>query len=98
MLFEPGERRALQGFFWSDGQLVLSILDELKPVFEVLTPSADGWARSKLPGLPEIGVVNVWRLDMEEAEGNGDLLANAQDPITPSTLIADRARQGARRC
>ena len=80
------ERRALQHFFWSDGQLMLSILDELKPVFEVLTPSAGGWARSKLPGLPEIGVVNVWRFDMEEAEGNGDLLANAQDPITPATM------------
>ncbi len=86
VLFEPGERRALQGMFWNDGQLVLSILDELRPVFEVLTPSSSGWVKSKLPGLPEIGVVNVWRLDMEEAEGNGDLLANAQDPITPSTL------------
>jgi prolyl oligopeptidase len=86
VLFEPGDRRALQGLFWNDGELVLSILDELRPVFEVLTPSAGGWTRTKLPGLPDIGVVNVWRLDMEEAEGNGDLLANAQDPITPSTL------------
>ena len=86
VLFEPGERRALQHFFWSDGQLVVSILDELQPVFEVLTPSANGWARSKLSGLPEIGVVNVWRFDMEEAEGNGDLLANVQDPITPATM------------
>jgi prolyl oligopeptidase len=87
VLFEPGERRALEHFFWSDGQLVVSILDELKPVFEVLTPSATGWARSKLLGLPEIGVVHVGRFDMEEAEGNGDLLANAQDPITPATMM-----------
>jgi prolyl oligopeptidase len=86
VLFEPGERRALQHFFWCNGQLVLSILDELKPVFEVLTPSSDGWSRSKLSGLPEIGVVNVWRFDMEESESNGDLLANAQDPVTPSTM------------
>ena len=86
VLFEPGERRALQGFFWSNGPLILSILDELKPVFEVLTPSPQGWSRSKLAGLPEIGVVNVWRFDMQESESNGDLLANAQDPITPGTL------------
>ena len=33
VLFEPGERRALQSFFWSNGLLILSILDELKPVF-----------------------------------------------------------------
>ncbi len=86
VLFQPGERRALQHFFWNDGQLIVSLLDELKPVFEVLAPSADGWARTELSGLPEIGVVNVWRFDTEEAEGNGDLLANAQDPISPATM------------
>ena len=30
VVFEPGPRRALQGFFWSAGKLVLSILDELR--------------------------------------------------------------------
>ena len=87
IVFEPAPRRALQGFFWSAGRLVLPILDELKPVFEVLTPSATGWARTGLPGLPEIGVVDVWRLDTEESESNGDLLANVQDPLTPSSLM-----------
>jgi prolyl oligopeptidase len=87
IVFEPGARRALQGFFWSAGRLVLPILDELKPVFEVLTPSATGWARTGLPGLPKIGVVDVWRLDTEESESNGDLLANLQDPLTPSSLM-----------
>jgi prolyl oligopeptidase len=87
VVLEPAPRRALQGLFWSAGRLVLSILDELKPVFEVLTPSATGWARTGLPGLPKIGVVDVWRLDPEESESNGDLLANIQDPLTPSSLM-----------
>jgi prolyl oligopeptidase len=87
IVFEPAPHRALQGFFWSAGRLVLPILDELKPVFEVLTPSATGWARSGLPGLPEIGVVDVSRLDADESESNGDLLANIQDPLTPSSLM-----------
>jgi prolyl oligopeptidase len=87
VVFEPGLRRALQGFFWAAGKLVLSILDELRPVFEVLTPSAKGWARTGLPGMPGIGVIDVWRLDTEEAESNGDLLANIQDPLTPSSLM-----------
>jgi prolyl oligopeptidase len=87
VVFEPAPRRALQGFFWSAGRLVLPILDELKPAFEVLTPSATGWARTGLPGLPKIGVVDVWRLDPEESESNGDLLANIQDPLTPSSLM-----------
>jgi prolyl oligopeptidase len=86
VLFEPAPRRALQGWFWSAGRLVLSILDELKPVFEVLTPADNGWARTKLPGLPQIGVVNVWRLDNHESESNGDLLASIQDPLTPPSL------------
>lgn len=84
-VFEPGPRRALQGFFWASGRLVLPILDELKPVYEVATPAA-GWARTTMPGLPDIGVVDVWRLDTEEAESNGDLLANVQDPLNPSSL------------
>ena len=50
-------------------------------MYEVRDAGADGWARTTLPGLPEIGVVDVWRLDVEEAESNGDLLANAQDPL-----------------
>jgi prolyl oligopeptidase len=87
VLFDPGKRRALQNFFWSNGRLVVSILDELNPVFEVLTPSPAGWTQSQLPGLPKIGVVNVWRFDFDEAESNGDLLANAQDPVTPASIM-----------
>jgi prolyl oligopeptidase len=86
-VFEPGARRALQGFFWTAGKLVLSILDELRPAFEICTPSAGGWTHAQLQGLPEIGVVDVWRLDRHEAESNGDLLANVQDPVTPPSLL-----------
>jgi prolyl oligopeptidase len=87
VVFEPGPRRALQGWFWTSGKLVLSILDELRPVFEVCTPSADGWSHRALQGIPGIGVVDVWRLDSYEAESNGDLLANIQDPLTPPSLM-----------
>jgi prolyl oligopeptidase len=85
-LFEPAERRALQGFFWSGGRLILSILDDLKPVFEVLTPSDAGWTRQPVSGLPDIGVANVWSLDVRTEESTGDLLASAQDPLTPPSL------------
>jgi prolyl oligopeptidase len=85
-LFEPAERRALQGYFWSGGRLVLSILDDLKPVFEVLTPSEGGWPREQIDGLPEIGVAHVWPLDVRVEESNGQLLASAQNPLTPPSL------------
>src|SRR5262249_49473726 len=80
---EPAGRRVLQGFSWSAGRLVLSISDNLQPVFELLTPSDDGWARQDLGGLPAIGVVDVGPLDSEPSEGNGDLIATVQDPLTP---------------
>jgi prolyl oligopeptidase len=85
-LFEPGERLALQGFFWCGGRLVVSVLDDLKPVFEALTPSAASWSRERIPGLPDIGVAHLWPLDVRSEESNGDLLANAQDPLTPPSL------------
>ena len=93
-LFEPAARRALQWLFWSGDRLVLSILDNLKPVFEVLTPNEGAWARETLPGLPEIGSAHVWPFDAERHESNGDVLAMAQDPLTPPSLfISHRKRQ-----
>ena len=89
-LFGPAERRALQGFFWCGGRLVLSVLDDLKPVFEALTPSDAGWSRERVTGLPEFGVANVWPLDVRTEESNGDLLASAQDPVTPASLFLVR--------
>ena len=85
-LFEPAERRALQGFFWSGGRLVLSILDDLEPVFEVLSPSDADWTRQRVTGLPDIGVAHVWSLDVRTEESTGELLASAQDPLTPPSL------------
>ena len=66
---------------------MLSILDNLKPVFEVLTPNEGAWARRLLPGLPEIGSAHVWPFDAERHESNGDVLAMAQDPLTPPSLF-----------
>ena len=65
---------------------MLSILDELAPVFEVLSPEG-GWERTTLATLPKLGVVAVWPLDQEEIEQDGTLLVNAQDPLTPPTLL-----------
>jgi prolyl oligopeptidase len=86
-LFEPGERRSLQWLFFCGERLILTILDDLKPVFEALTPNEVAWTRETLSGLPEIGSANVWPFDIEEDESNGDLLAVAHDPLTPPSLF-----------
>jgi prolyl oligopeptidase len=89
-LFEPAGRRALRGFFWCGGRLVLSVFDNLRPVFEALTPSAAGWSRAPITGLPEFGIASLWPLDVQPEESNGDLLASAQDPLTPASLFLVR--------
>src|SRR5215475_6341122 len=87
-LFKPADRRALQEFFWCGGRLVLSILDDLRPVFEVMTPSDGEWSREVLTGLPDLGTAHVWPLDVHPEESNGDLLAAAQDQLTaPSVYL-----------
>jgi prolyl oligopeptidase len=93
VVFEPGPRRALQGFFWLNGQLVLSILDDLRPVYQVVTPGT--WRTEDLAGLPPLGTVSAWPLDTEYEEGDGTLLAAAQDPITPPRLLLTRPGQAA---
>jgi prolyl oligopeptidase len=85
-LFEPGDRRALQTLFWCGGRLVLSMLDDLRPVFEVFTPSGGEWSREVITGLPDLGAAHVWPFDVYPEESNGDLLALAHDPLTPPSL------------
>lgn len=87
VLFEPGERRVLEGFFWNKGRLLLSILDNLKPQFEIVTPSPSAWQRRPIDTLPSLGVVTIWSLDADDADTDGRLLVAQQDPITPPQLL-----------
>jgi prolyl oligopeptidase len=86
-VFEPTDRRALQGFFWCSGRLVLSILDDLKPVFEVVAPSDGRWSRDTVTGLPDLGTAFVGPIDIYPEESNGDLLAITHDRLTPPSLF-----------
>jgi prolyl oligopeptidase len=86
-LFEPKDRSVLQGYFWCGGRLVLSILDDLKPVFEVITPADTEWSREVVTGLPDLGAAHVWPLDVQPEESNGDLLAITHDRLTPPSLF-----------
>ena len=87
VLFEPGERRALQSFFWNAGQLVISILDNLEPRFEIAVPGASTWTKRRIGNLPTSGVVSLWSLDSDDHETNGEVLVSIQDPITPPQIL-----------
>ncbi|WP_174241961.1 prolyl oligopeptidase family serine peptidase [Teichococcus oryzae] len=87
VLARPAPRRAIQNFFWCKGRLILSVLDEMRPVFTAFTPGPDDWMETPVGGLPAIGVVSLWPLDEREEESDGTLLALAQDPVTPPELL-----------
>ncbi len=74
-----------RNFFFAGDTLILAILDELRPVFLAVTPGA--WTSRPLSGLPPIGTVAAWPLDTDKEESDGSLLAMAQDPLTPPTLL-----------
>ncbi|HYF07782.1 MAG TPA: prolyl oligopeptidase family serine peptidase, partial [Acetobacteraceae bacterium] len=87
VLARPHPRRSLRGFFWCAGRLVVSELDELRPVFRMLTPGPAAWREAALPGTPAAGVAALWPLDAEREESDGTLLLSAEDPVTPPQLL-----------
>ena len=86
IVFRPEARRALQGFTWVRGRLLVSVLDNLRAEHLVVHP-ADGWRVGTLRNLPPIGTVNVWPLDGDEDEATGELLALTQTPVDPPALL-----------
>ncbi|MER8587031.1 prolyl oligopeptidase family serine peptidase [Mesorhizobium sp. M1338] len=87
ILFEPGDRRSLQSFFWNNGKLVISYLVNLDPRFEMFTPEGQEWTRRALDTVSTEGTVHLSSLDAERHETNGEVLISAQDPITPPKLL-----------
>ncbi|KQP51290.1 prolyl oligopeptidase family serine peptidase [Methylobacterium sp. Leaf108] len=88
VLWQPSERRALQGMSWAGERLIVDALDDLRPGYTVHEWVGGAWTCRHLPGLPSIGSVSVWPLDAEPSESDGSLLAMAQDPLTPPTLLS----------
>ncbi|AYG70490.1 prolyl oligopeptidase family serine peptidase [Rhizobium sp. CCGE531] len=86
-LFEPDERCALQSFFWNDGKLVVSLLDNLVPRFDMFTPGRQDWTHRTLDTMPAATTVRAWPLDAEVHESNGEVLVSAEDPVTPPQLL-----------
>ncbi|KLI99413.1 prolyl oligopeptidase family serine peptidase [Luteimonas sp. FCS-9] len=83
-LFEPSETTSLAGATWTKHHLVLNVLEDVKNTLTVLTPGADGWARSALAGVPELGTVAVSAVDSDESDA---VWMTVTDYLTPSTLM-----------
>lgn len=85
-VFEPKARRSLSSFVWAGERLIVSLLDELRPVFECWRPGDQGWSCVELPAGSPNGVAYAWPFDRHEETSDGALLVNSEDPTTPATL------------
>lgn len=84
VLARTAPRRSLRGFFFRQGRLLVSELDELRPRYTILAPGE--WRAAVLPGMPDHGVAGITALDHEPEESDGTLLLTTEDPLTPPRL------------
>jgi prolyl oligopeptidase len=85
MLFEPGPRRILSGFWWTKSRLVLTVLDNLASQIWLGTPGAD-WRLERLQGLPDTASVHTMSLDSSQFERTDEFLLSISSFIEPTKL------------
>ena len=85
MLFEPGPRRVLSGFWWTKSRLVLTVLDNLASQIWLGTPGMD-WHLERLEGLPDTASVHTMSLDTGQLERTDEFLLSISSFIEPTKL------------
>ncbi len=68
VLFEPDAHTSLDRYAWTRNHLLLGTLRDVKTRFRVLTPTPDGWRDAPLPGLPEVGTVDLVGTDPYDSD------------------------------
>ncbi|UVF17668.1 prolyl oligopeptidase family serine peptidase [Microvirga terrae] len=85
MLFEPGPRRVLSGFWWTRSRLVLTVLDNLASQIWLATPGTS-WQMERLAGLPETAAVHAMALDASQLERTDEFLLSVSSFVEPTKL------------
>ncbi len=83
VIFEPTDNTSLDGFSPTKDHVLLNVLEDVKNRVTVLTPTASGWDRQPLAGVPDIGTVSVSAVDADESNA---FWMTASDYLTPTTL------------
>ena len=83
VLFEPGERRSLQGYSPTLRAILVNELDNVKNRVFVLSRKGGVWTREALPNMPEFGTVAARAVDDEESD---DYFLTVTDYTTPTSL------------
>ncbi|HCH66249.1 MAG: S9 family peptidase [Deltaproteobacteria bacterium] len=82
-LFTPTERTSLEGWDFIEDQVILTVLDNVRTRFEVLTPGKKAWTSAPMTGLPELSRVSLSAVDSDASK---ELFVVVTDYLTPSTL------------
>jgi prolyl oligopeptidase len=85
VLFEPGPRRVLSGFWWTRSRLVLTVLDNLSSQVWLGTPGSS-WSLEQLEGLPDTASVHAMSLDASQLERTDEFLLTISSYVEPTKL------------
>lgn len=83
VLFEPTDNTSLLEFAMTRSHVVINVLEDVKSRLYVVTPSAGGWKRSSLTGVPGIGSVHVSAVDANDSDA---VWLTTMGFLTPPTL------------
>ena len=88
-LFSPSARRILDGWVSTSGDVVLSILDNVRSRVEIATPPrafTEAWRMAPYPGLPDSATINLSPMQDAGPPDSDAFFAVASDFVTPPTL------------
>ncbi|MDP8917934.1 MAG: prolyl oligopeptidase family serine peptidase [Pseudomonadota bacterium] len=85
VLFEPGPRRVLAGFWATKSRLVFTVLDNLASQIWLATPGTP-WKLERLEGLPEAAAVHAMALDSSQFEKTDEFLLTISSYVEPTKL------------
>lgn len=91
-LFTPTERSSLAGYTPTRHHIIVNELDNVRNRLYVLTPSAEGWKREPLAGLPEFGTISAGAVDATESDA---YFVTVTDFLTPTSLLYGEIGKGA---
>ncbi|PRX46448.1 prolyl oligopeptidase [Prauserella shujinwangii] len=84
VLFEPDPHTSLDYYAWTRNHLLLGTLSDVKTRLRVLTPAPEGWRSAPLPGVPEVGSVDLVGTDPDHGD---EYLLDVSGFTEPSALV-----------
>jgi prolyl oligopeptidase len=90
-VFEPGPRTFVDTYVTLKDAIVLNLLDNVHNRLYVVRNEHGAWTRRALPGMPELGTLDVWAVDPRTSN---EYWLTSTDFLTPTRLHLGRVDVG----